>query len=394
VVGQAERDIAQANATVSQALVKLEEQLGSGSDVRPELQKLLHEADNRWRGISHDTWQRAEINIPRPRISEILDVLARSKPVSIPLLVVSGGFLFSLSLGRDLPVAYGLFVTAIWVALVTGLGWTVNELGARVRLGEELVGAAGLLTLFASGVWFYAVPGLDVWEASGALTIHIANVFAALAWGFAPSLVGRQELVLSALRRRLDQATLERLRVESELVVIARQIAGRLHGSTRGEFLARVLAMQKALDRGDREAARAEIVNLRTALTQAPQSPHDPEMPNITEFLDTWSGFVEITQNLTEAEIPEHLRAALATVVVEAVTNSVRHGNAHHIDLHLQREGQNVVLTISNDGEPLTSDSTGGVGSVLFDQLASGGWSIATSPEGLTLLTLRFDINP
>jgi len=31
---------------------------------------------------------------------------------------------------------------------------------------------------------------------------------------------------------------------------------------------------------------------------------------------------------------------------------------------------------------------------VLFDQLASGGWSIATSPEGLTLLTLRFDINP
>jgi signal transduction histidine kinase len=393
VFADVDREIEEVNRDASRALGELAEDIRSGLDVRPELKELLESSDSRWRGISHDTWRRAEIDVPKPRLVEVFDVIARSKPVSLGVMAVSGVSLFSLILGRTLPLPEALAVTGAWVVIAVFLGWGVNELGARVSRGEKAFGVVGLVVLIGAGAGFFLVPGLPDPQVFGAWTIHITNVFAALLWGFAPSLAGQSQLVIDALQRRLDQSTLERLRVESELVVIAQQIASRLHGSTRGEFLARVLEMQKALDRQDREAAVFALESLQRSLETGESGKQDPSDGELEQFLSAWSGFAEITSNLGEVVIPAAVQPAVTTLVMEAVNNAVRHGDADSIAITVNASSDRVDLHIVNRGKPLEAGFGPGMGAAIFDRLATGGWDIRSEPEGLTTLVARIAVN-
>lgn len=386
-----EEEITEANKETRDALVRLEDQITRGVDVRPELQELLEQSDRRWRRISHDTWERASISLPRPTLWELLDVLAKSKPVYLLGLALGSIFLFALVFVRALDFWPAVFWTVVWMAVVIPLGWAVNELGSRLSVGEVLASLLGLVALSASGLLFLLHPDLGDAAARGAFTIHVTNVLAALIIGFAPSLVRNQELVLGALQRRLDQSTIDRIRTESELVVVARQVAIRLHGNARGEFLARVLHLQSALDRDDFAAALHAIRAIQDSLVEGDGLREGPKDDELLAFLGNWRGFVDIEHNLVGLDVPEALHGPINTLVMDAVNNAVRHGKARWIRVHVEPDGAQWVLTVTNDGEPASQGKTSGVGSKVLDRMTEGQWALRSEHSGLTTLTARLE---
>ena len=385
-----EDEMTEANRETQDALVQLEAHIASGTDVRPELQELLEQSDRRWRRISHDTWNRASISVPRPGLWEVLDVLAKSKPVYLLALALAAIFLFALVLVRALDFWPAVLWTLLWMVAVIPMGWAVNEIGARLSSGETLASLLGLFALLSVGALFLVHPDLGDAAARGAFTIHITNVVTALMIGSAPALLRNQELVLEALQKRLDQSTIDRIRIESELVAVGQQVASRLQANARGEFLVRVLRLQRALDRNDTQGALKAVRALHDSLTHQVLPGEQPGNEELLAFLDNWRGFVDIEHNVSELEVPEGLRAPLNTLVMEAVANAIRHGGARWIRITVAPEGDDWVLTVSNDGEATSEEvHTPGVGANVWDRLTEGHWSLEHDPSGLTTLTAR-----
>ena len=391
LVSQVGAEIEDVNQQVRRGLTELSRSIDRGDDVRPELRELLEQSDRRWRRISHDTWSRANVNVPQPSGWEIAKVLARSKPLSLVTLGGSSIFLFALALGRSLDVVPAFSWTALWIVLSVSLAWALNEVSSRVSSASLVVSLSGLVVLVASGAWLAAIPGLGPTDVAGAFAIHTTNVFAALIIGFAPSLVRNRQLVLDALQSRLDASTIQRLRTESELVVVAQQVAQRLHSNARGEWLARVVELQHALDRDDRESAQRSIAGIIEALDDVGIEPGEPTDDDLIAFLTNWAGFVDIEHNLRDNAAPEHLHTAVNRIVMEAVANAVRHGEARRIDIALKPSGDGWTLEVRNDGRAVSSAARSrGVGTRVFDQEAPGAWTLMSDSDGKTLLRVQF----
>lgn len=380
----------QANVETLQSLADLERQVSEGASAGPEIKRLIEEADSRWRGISHQTFENARISVPRLSAREFFDTLAASRPLSSWTVLFGSMFIFSLAFSRILPPMQALVSSAVWLAVYLPLTQLLNSIGARVSRRRSLVFGLLFVALIFSGLWTLLIPGLDGVAHWGPFVIHITVCLSSVVIGMGPALSSNNQRVIDALRLHLDQGTIDALRVESELVVLARKVASRLHAENRGEFMARILRLQHALDRGEKEEALAEIRAVREALQSQSRSDEDILDDDLLRFLDNWRGLVDIKSNLHTAIVPEHLHPAINTVVMDAVNDAIRHGNADWIDVRLENEGDQVVLTVSNNGAQLGEVFSSGMGGATLDRLATGGWSREPDALGFTRLTARF----
>jgi len=380
----------QANVETLRSLSNLELQVSEGASPAPELKKLIEEADSRWRRISHHTFENARISVPRLSSREFFDTLAASRPLSSWTILFGSVFVFALTFARILPLAQALLWSVLWLALYLPLTRLLNALSARASRGRPLVFGVGFIALTLSGLWTLLIPRLDGVAHWAPFVIHVTVCVSSVVIGMGPALSSNNQRVLDALRRHLDQGTIDALRVESELVVLARKVASRLHAENRGEFMARILRLQHALDRGERDDALEEIHAIREALQTQRESDDDILDDDLIRFLNNWRGLVDINSNLHTAIVPDHLHPAINTVVMDAVNDAIRHGHADWIDVRLEIEADHVVLTVSNNGAQLDKVLASGMGGATLDRLATGGWSREPDALGFTRLTARF----
>ena len=390
LMGQVDSEVEQANQATIRSLDEFEQRLRSGMDVRPELRELLDEADRRWRNISHSTWERANLRLPRATSAEFFQVLLASRPLSLTAIALGGLFMYALALGRSLEQPGSVLWSLVWTAQALGIAFIVNSVGQKVTQHSQQVflGSVGLFAI--SGVWLFLIPALSQLGAWGALTIHILSVGTAVAVGYGPALSRNRDLILAALTNQLDQATLARLRTESEMVLLAQKVASRLHANNRGYFLAKVHALQKALDQGDSERALEALVAVREALLTTELSPEkETEDSELVAFLENWRGLVDIRSNLHTVSVPQALHPAINTILIDAVNDAVRHGGADWIDITLDTSDGQAVLTVVNNGK-VPEANAGGIGSRTLDRLATAGWSRQSDSLGFTRLSARF----
>ena len=389
-LGGFDQRIDDANQKTLAALDGLEDEIARGIDARPELKRLLDEADRRWRGISHETLEAAKINVPRPTAREFLDVVARSKPLSYLSVVLGGVFMFSLALGRQLPLLQGAQWTVVWIVATGVLVYLTNTLASKfLRVATGLF--MGLyITLVFSGLWTAWIPGIALDARFAAFAIHLTVVATSLLVGYGPAASNNQENALGALRRHLDEASISRLKVESELVVLAQKVASRLHAENRGDFMARVLNLQRSLDSGDVEKAVADLRGVRESLSSGSSGDSEPDDDDLLRFLANWRGLIEIDSNLHVANVPDALHPSINTIVMDAVNDAVRHGEADWVEIDLDDSGEKVVLSIRNNGTPPNGGIGGGVGGKTLDRLATAGWSREVDVLGFTRLRVEF----
>lgn len=390
LLAKMERKISSANEQTVVELSTLRENILRGENPREELLNLLQKADSRWRGISHSAWEQAKIRVPRIRGRELFTVLAASRPLSYLYLFVGGLFLYSSSLVRVLPFPEASGWLLAWYVLVVPLTWLVNT--APIH-STRPVGAFLFTYLLYLGVGgaFFAIPGFPPEEALGASVVHITIAITMVIVGGGPALSQSQENILHALRRQLDERTLARLRVESELVIAAQKVSARLHANTRGLFLAGVLRLQRFLDEGETAGAMAELENLSASLQNIePERSSTSDWSDLVSFLDNWDGLVNLSSNLDDIVVSSHLETPIANVVVNAVNDAVRHGKATRVDVNISLSESEWIVTVVNDGDMTPGSYKAGMGDSALERLATAGWARQSSNSGLMCLTARF----
>ncbi|MDR9397181.1 hypothetical protein [Pontimonas sp.] len=388
-LGSLDQKISAANEETVKQVNDLAQRISDGEDTRPELQTLLERADSRWRSISHSAWREARINVPATGVKEFIDTMARSRPLSSLAIIAASVFIFSLGLGRTLPLVTAIATALGWLIVMLAAVWVVNELSARAKGLAPLVFALGVIGLGAVGLGFYAIPGASPEQVSGAFGLHISVVVTSLLIGLGPALAENQRLVTEALARHLDQASIRRLRVEGELLVVARKVAGRLHSETRGSFLAHILNLQRALEQSDTQQALEEIGRIQHTLAQGQlASSVETNRSEIQAFLANWRSLVNIDSNLHTTKIPETIRETVYAIVMDAVADAVRHGGADWVEISLETGADSSVLSVVNNGT-LEDTAPPGLGSARLDQWAPGSWSRQVDVLGFVRLRVH-----
>jgi hypothetical protein len=210
--------------------------------------------------------------------------------------------------------------------------------------------------------------------------------------GASPAISRNREAVLAALRRRRDRTSVHQLQLESRLLSVAQQLAATLHGASRSAFMAEALRLEAALDRGDRMAAISLVEDMRAAVLNVEQSMQGPTAAitatDIDQLIDNWRSVCAIDVQGSWGEVPLSLLPAVHTVVVEGISDAMRHASCSQIAITVRGTPTGVSVSVSNDGDTLELATVAGLGTALLSQLAPGAWSREVDVTGHTRLVV------
>lgn len=395
LVARVDKRLRQSQDNTERALDELEESLSSGTPNLPALEELKTLSDSTWQRISQDLWNTAPTRPPKIHFREFIDVYASSRPFRLLYIALVSGFLFALVYARVFNPAVGAALVGIWLVGALALG----ALGNQVLPGLHKYAVPGFFAV-ATILVFSSIPLLVLAESWGhttdflwrVISVHALSVFVALSTSVPATVANAHERILSALKQSLDSATLEKLHVESQLKVLSHKIANRLHGDTRGNFLAAILKLQDHISRGDHTAAVGEIRSLRAILqeTQEVTPLTDDSEGDLEKFVQNWSALVDIAFDQPLSSIDPVYLPAVHTIVVDAVNNAVRHGKANWIRISFTSESDSLIITIQNNGTPRQGSRTG-LGTAQLDLYAKDQWSLVRTANGMTQLLVKLD---
>lgn len=396
LVSQVDKQLSDSQKESLEALSRLEDSLHTDDHARPALKDLRELSDSTWQRISQELWSKAPSKPPRIKFSELFTLWAQSRPFSVPLLSVAAVFLYVIVYSRIFGLGIGAIVSVTWLGLVVMFSVFANTLLAKLqRLNSIVFSVFFILAMFSS------IPVLILFESIGfettqwtrAIAVHAISVALSMGLGLPPAVTRSRENVLNALRNTISESNLEKLHVESRLAILSQKIANRLHGDIRGNFLAAMLNLQAHLDRGDTERARATIASLKELLSHPMSAGDDStsEEEDLSTFLANWSAIVDVSMDKPLSAVPSAFHAAVRTVVIDAVNNAVRHGEADWIQIETRVEPDAIILTIRNNGNPLSGDRAG-IGTANLNLLAPNSWSRIPLSGGITQLTARLTL--
>ena len=386
-----QQEVAAVNEGLVQALLTTKERLRGGDVSQGNLGEVRDQADRQWRTISHRLWDESVGQIPRISAGEFVNTVALLRPFSLGYLAVGAFFLFALGLVRIFPLGEAVLWSVGWFGFMALASVALNEIPLRVRQpGVTLV--LLLIPYVFGGAIFLVAPGVPPGEGLGAAGIHFTVAVSMVLIGSGPAVSQSQDTVLAALRRLLEIQSLKRIHVESEASILAAKFAERLHSDIRGAFHARMMRLQKHIDKGAFADAENEIDALVEALREE-QPPLDSPatLDDLLGFLSHWDGIITINQTIDDGVVPPHLVEPVTTIVMNAVNDAVRHGGAENINVSLEDVGDHAVLRVTNDGADATSSGPDGLGHASLDRLAGAGWE-RTRRDGVTELTVIFSI--
>lgn len=171
----------------------------------------------------------------------------------------------------------------------------------------------------------------------------------------------------------------------AEARLFERRVALFLHGPVQDAIAAslkRVQSMPQGtqLSEQDISAIRHPIDAALSHLEVSDTETTDVQR-GITDLAELWDGVVEIELDLNpEALTVLRESTAVSSVVIElvreAVSNAIRHGDAQHISIELQivQHSQDLIITVRNDGKPITNEAVEGIGTSLFENMSLN-WS-------------------
>jgi PAS domain S-box-containing protein len=205
----------------------------------------------------------------------------------------------------------------------------------------------------------------------------------------------------------------DRKELESRLLAISereqRRIGQDLHDDLCQqlagiEFLSNVLRHQLNTDDDVRRASEISEL-IRTAIDHTRRLAHGLSPVELTAegLMLALQSLASRTSELFELQCTFHCPSAvllkdpeagthLYRITQEAVTNSIKHGRAKHISIHLSSSERAVLLTISDDGRGLRRPAArqGGMGLRIMQYRASsmsGSCVVQSSPQGGTTVT-------
>jgi signal transduction histidine kinase len=185
---------------------------------------------------------------------------------------------------------------------------------------------------------------------------------------------------LAALQDAFEHLAALRPAIPPEMVLSVRSMAdrGRLADVVVGPLQLPFAERQRLLECGE-TAVRAERVLrfLRDA----------SEGAEVERKVRLWDGFCDVDVRLDESLADSSDNAVIVgRVVEESVANSIRHGQASHInvDVSCDADGRVQVSIIDNGTGP--QGGSRGMGSAYLSMVSDGGWTMEATEHGTRVL--------
>ena len=241
-----------------------------------------------------------------------------------------------------------------------------------------------------SGVWNEAGAFVDFsiapayYQTTWFLVLSASTVLA-LVWGahrLRLRIVEKHEREISALNERLMKAQ------EQERI----RIAGELHDGVAQEMLAVTMMLGTARRRiPDDSAAKPtmdkieqKLIQMGTDIRQLSHDLHPPilQEAGLPDAVRSYCGQFSASSGIPVAcdaddrarELSRGAALALFRIVQEALGNAAKHAHANRITVRLTRSGDDVSLTVSDDGggfDPGSLGTSGGLGLVMMRERAT-----------------------
>ncbi len=174
-----------------------------------------------------------------------------------------------------------------------------------------------------------------------------------------------------------------------EIAKFAQESSRILHGAIQSRLVSCAMVIEKAAQSGNRKEFTAALQEAYEVLnTPLPvQILSDSIAAEVDRKVALWHGLCEFT---TEVKVEENaataeLSTVLGRIVEEGIANSIRHGKATSISIHVFMKSDNSVgVHVEDNGIGFTKNQPG-IGSALLEQVTHGNWSIIPSSEGTKL---------
>ena len=185
----------------------------------------------------------------------------------------------------------------------------------------------------------------------------------------------------------IKSKSLDQLLIQKETSQVRQDIARYLHGNLQSRVMALGLSLQVTQMKDQKNMDSA--MTIAHSLLDSPFS----ELINTEERslsdevaynISRWDGLLKIVSHI---EIPDSALSpiqirAVGAAIEEALANALRHGLAKEIGISIYEDGIGLTLTIQDDGIG-PRNTPPGLGSRLFDTVATRGWSLKYRPDDL-----------
>jgi signal transduction histidine kinase len=288
-----------------------------------------------------------------------------------------------------------LAVIAIATYLIHWIGFLLYSVFTRTRMLITLF--ITLSTILIPISLFQFIPGnipTQRNEIAYAISVLLVTIFGHLAQA---GLLQQKEL-LEIEGTALHRAKTENAKINLELARITKDWAQHIHGNIQSRLHAFALVLEQAQLRDDTEAVERAIEEIsRTIKDLDREQSQTAILPLEDEVVATcglWDGIVDISIEVQEdlRTLKQPIVSEISQCLIEAMTNSVRHGHADRMSISIIEKNNTITVEIKDNGIGFTK-IVNGLGSNTFETSTRNNWDLTRNASNTeTTLTLNFDL--
>ena len=288
-----------------------------------------------------------------------------------------------------------LAVVAIATYLIHWIGFLLYSVFTRTRMLITLL--ITLSTILIPISLFQFIPGnipTQRNEIAYAISVLLVTIFGHLAQA---GLLQQKEL-LEIEGTALHRAKTENAKINLELARITKDWAQHIHGNIQSRLHAFALVLEQAQLRDDTEAVERAIEEIsRTIKDLDREQSQTAILPLEDEVVATcglWDGIVDISIEVQEdlRTLKQPIVSEISQCLIEAMTNSVRHGHADRMSISIIEKNNTITVEIKDNGIGFTK-IVNGLGSNTFETSTRNNWDLTRNASNTeTTLTLNFDL--
>ena len=213
--------------------------------------------------------------------------------------------------------------------------------------------------------------------------------------GFLSNFVNIKDGATNIVLRTIDEAQFNILLLENELQQTKNDIARYLHGNLQSRMMALSLTLDMAKDKSSKDEL-ASALSIADSLLLSPFADYVltddlSVVEEVTKVVSRWAGLLVISTDIEDVDdkVSQYQSRAIGATIEEAIGNSLRHGFAKSVWIRVFENASDIVVEVIDDGVGPRSH-VAGMGSRLYDAVASKGWSLQFRAEGTgSILSLR-----
>jgi signal transduction histidine kinase len=208
--------------------------------------------------------------------------------------------------------------------------------------------------------------------------------------GFLSSIFSGKDGDRSSILLAIDESRISNLLLERELQQTKFDIARYLHGNLQSRMMALSLTLDMTKDKSSKHELDSAL-SIAESLLNSPFAEYvfleDQSLKEeVSKVVSRWAGLLVVKTNIEDIEDIEestsgHLKRAVGAVIEEAIANALRHGFAKSVWIRIYEDAPGIVVEVIDDGVGPRAHGAG-MGSRLYDSVATKGWSLQFRLEG------------